>query len=103
MALASELIKKKKGAYEASLQADVIDGQFDSISFGVVTKDGIPLDLTMQLSPYGLEHTYEGDDKDKVDEVVKRLETELKNEFDLTFEERPQFEDIVEHQEEQQQ
>jgi hypothetical protein len=95
MELTNELIEKEEGAYKASLLADKIDGQFHSVSFGIVTRDGIPLDLTLRLTPFGLEHDYDGVDKDEVDEIVGLLEAKLAQKFGLTFEERPQSEDMV--------
>lgn len=94
MGLTSELIEKKKGAYKASLLADSVDGQFHSVSFGIVTKDDIPLDMTVSLTPYGLEHDYNGEDKDKVDEIVNLLGTKLAEKVGITFNEKPQFESI---------
>ena len=94
--LESVLIEKEKGAYKASLRADLIDGQFHSISFGIVSKNDTPLSLYLYLSPYGLKHTYEGEDKDKVDEIVGEIEQQLVSDYNLAFEEFPQMSDIVE-------
>lgn len=96
MELTNELIEKEKGAYKVSLLADKIDGQFHSVSFGIVTRDGIPLDLTLRLTPFGLEHDFDGVDKDEVDEIVGLLEAKLAEKFNLTFEERPQRDDMIE-------
>jgi len=89
--ITSELISKKKGAYEASIRADYVDGAFHSVSFGVVTKNGEPLDLYLYLSEYGLEHSYSGEDKDKVDEIVALLGAKLAKDTGITFSERPQM------------
>jgi len=89
--ITSNLIDKKKGAYEASIRADYVDGAFHSVSFGVVTRNGEPLDLYLYLSEYGLEHSYSGEDKDKVDEIVSLLGAKLAKEADIKFSERPQM------------
>ena len=93
MELTNEFIEKKKGAYKASLLADKIDGVFHSVSFGMVMKDDVPLDMTLSLTPYGLEHDYKGEDKDKVDEIVNLLGNKLADKVGITFNERPQVEE----------
>ena len=96
MELTSNLITKKKGAYEASIRADYIDGVFHSVSFGVVTRSGEPLDLYITLGDCGLEHSYSGEDKDKVDEIVGLLSAKVARETGITFSERPQIEEMRE-------
>ena len=86
--ITSEKLSKKKGVYEASLLVDSVDGMFDSVSFGMVTRNGEALDLYMTLTPYGLVHTYDGAYKEDVDEVVSLLSDKLAKKVGLTFEER---------------
>lgn len=86
MELTSEQLTKRKGSYTASLQIDYIDGQFHSVSFGVVTKNGVPLNTYIQLTPYGLIHTYEGEYKGKVDEIVGLLSAKLAETVGITYE-----------------
>ena len=86
--ITSERLSRKKGVYEASLLVDSVDGMFDSVSFGMVTRNGEALDLYMTLTPYGLVHTYDGADKEDVDEVVSLLSDKLAKKVGLTFEER---------------
>ena len=86
--ITSERLSRKKGVYEASLLVDSVDGIFDSVSFGMVTRNGEALDLYMTLTPYGLVHTYDGVDKEDVDEVVSLLSDKLAKKVGLTFEER---------------
>ena len=86
--ITSERLSRKKGVYEASLLVDSVDGMFDSVSFGMVTRNGEALNLYMTLTPYGLIHTYDGVDKEDVDEVVSLLSDKLAKKVGLTFEER---------------
>ena len=85
--ITSERLSRKKGVYEASLLVDSVDGMFDSVSFGMVTRNGEALDLYMTLTPYGLVHTYDRVDKEDVDEVVSLLSEKLAKKVGLTFEE----------------
>lgn len=95
----SELIEKKKGDYKASLLAETEDGEFRSIAFGLVAKNDIPLDLVLSLTPYGLSHTYDGEDRDKVDEIVSLLGAKLAQRMNITFNEpqEDELEVIEEH------
>lgn len=99
--ITSELIEKTSGKARVSLQADLLDGQFVDVSFGVMTYDGIPQDGYISLTPYGLTHTNEGEHKEAIGKALKKVEEKIASDYGITFNEPPVMEDmpIVEQEE----
>ena len=92
--LTSNLIEKTSGKAKVSLLADIIDGQFKDISFGVMTYDSEALDGYISLTPYGLEHTYEGEHKDAIDKALKKVQEKIASDYNITFNEPPVMEEV---------
>lgn len=89
----SNLIEKTSGKAKVSLQADLLDGQFVDVSFGVMTYDGEILDGYISLIPYGLEHTYEGEHKDAIGKALKKVQDKIASDYKITFNEAPVMEE----------
>lgn len=100
MGLVSNLIEKTSGKAKVSLLADVVDGQFVGVSFGIMTYNDTALDGYISLTPYGLEHTYEGEHKDAVDKALKKAEEKIASDYNITFNEPPQMEEMAHPEEE---
>ena len=89
------LYEEKKGGVVVSLYALTEDDRLNGISFPCVSKDGKGLNMMINLTPYGLKCDYEGEGKETVLSLLKKIENKLKKNYGLTFEEEPKFE-IVE-------
>lgn len=89
----SNLIEKTSGKAKVSLRADLLDGQFVDVSFGVMTYDGELLDGYISLTPYGLKHTYEGEYKDAIDKALKKVQDKIASDYNITFNEPPVMEE----------
>ena len=91
--LTSEKIEASSGKAKVSLQVDLLDGAFAGVSFGVMTYDGVLQDGYVSLTPYGLEHTNEGDHKDGIDKCLRKLEQKISSDYEITFNEPPTMEE----------
>lgn len=89
----SNLIEKTSGKAKVSLQADLLDGQFVDVSFGLMTYDGIPQDGYISLTPYGLTHTNEGEHKDAIGKALKKVQDKIASDYNITFNEAPAMEE----------
>ena len=88
----SNLIEKTSGKAKVSLLADVVDGQFQGVSFGIMTYNDEALDGFISLTPYGLEHTYQGSYKNAIDRALKKVEDKIASDYGITFNEPPVME-----------
>ena len=93
MELTSNLIEKTSGKAKVSLRADLLDGQFVDVSFGVMTYDGVPQDGYVSLTPYGLIHTNEGEHKEAISKALKKVQDKIAADYNITFNEPPVMEE----------
>lgn len=89
----SDYIEKTSGKARVSVQADLVDGEFKDISFGIMSYNGKMLGGYVSLTPYGLEHTYEGEHKEAIDKALKKVEEKISSDYNITFNEPPVMED----------
>ena len=92
----SNLIEKTLGTAKVSLLADFVDGQFRGVSFGIMTYNSETLDGYISITPYGLEHTYNGEHKDAIDKALKKVQDKIASDYNITFNEPPVMEEPVE-------
>ena len=99
----NNLYTEKKNGIEVSLYAITEGNEFAGISFPCVSKDNKGVNMMIEMTKYGLKNDYQGEDKETIDALLKKIENKLKKDFGLTFEQEPQPEPMVELQEEEEQ
>ena len=92
--------KPKKAQFVVNCVLGFVDGEYHSMSFGVVSKGGAVVPCAIRETDWGIEHNYKGDDKDALEDVLAGLAQSITDKYGKTWAEKPAVPEMPEHPQE---